>query len=184
MSKSKKKSKSSNEQKRSNKFNANKLHTNQSRSEFRTENKEGEVDNQLNSAPQTIQPVVNAPKPATPEVVEAQTEAKPEVETEAKLTTDAQPTKDEKSTDKDAKSAEKEKQKKKDAKAKKGKRKFGQRTKETFAELKRVTWPSFGETMKKTGLVIAVVLFFGVALFAIERLLSWLYTLLTSGILD
>ena len=109
MSKSKKKSKSSNEQKRSNKFNANKLHTNQSRSEFRTENKEGEVDNQLNSAPQTIQPVVNAPKPATPEVVEAQTEAKPEVETEAKLTTDAQPTKDEKSTDKDAKSAEKEK---------------------------------------------------------------------------
>ena len=79
---------------------------------------------------------------------------------------------------------EKEKQKKKDAKAKKGKRKFGQRTKETFAELKRVTWPSFGETMKKTGLVIAVVLFFGVALFAIERLLSWLYTLLTSGILD
>ena len=82
------------------------------------------------------------------------------------------------------KQKDKDKQKDKKKKDKKGKRKFGQRTKETFAELKRVTWPTFGETMKTTGLVIAVVLFFGLALFAIERLLSWLYTLLTSGIVD
>ena len=36
--------------------------------------------------------------------------------------------------------------------------------KETFGELKKVTWPSFGETMKQLGAVIAVVLCFLVVL--------------------
>ena len=32
----------------------------------------------------------------------------------------------------------------------------GRSIKETFGELKKVTWPSFGETMKQLGAVIAV----------------------------
>ena len=40
----------------------------------------------------------------------------------------------------------------------------GRSIKETFGELKKVTWPSFGETMKQLGAVIAVVLCFLVVL--------------------
>ena len=36
--------------------------------------------------------------------------------------------------------------------------------KDTFGELRKVTWPSFGETMKQLGAVIAVVLLFLVVL--------------------
>ncbi len=37
---------------------------------------------------------------------------------------------------------------------------MGRKIKETFSELKRVTWPSFGKALKSTGIVIVVVLFF------------------------
>ena len=40
----------------------------------------------------------------------------------------------------------------------------GRSIKETFGELKKVTWPSFGEAMKQLGAVIAVVLCFLVVL--------------------
>ena len=43
-------------------------------------------------------------------------------------------------------------------------KRMGRSIKETFSELKKVTWPSFGETMKQLGAVIAVVLCFLVVL--------------------
>ena len=44
--------------------------------------------------------------------------------------------------------------------------------KETFGELRKVTWPSFGETMKQLGAVIAVVLLFLVVLTVFELILG------------
>lgn len=61
-------------------------------------------------------------------------------------------------------------------------RKLFRRTKESVSELKKVTWPTFGKAVAKTGAVIAVVLFFGVVLFGIDVLLSELYKLLASGL--
>lgn len=40
----------------------------------------------------------------------------------------------------------------------KEKKQRGKAFKETFSELKKVTWPSFGEVVKQTGIVLAVVL--------------------------
>ncbi len=56
--------------------------------------------------------------------------------------------------------------------------KLAKKTKETVSELKKVTWPSFGKVCKQTAIVLGVVLFFTVVLFGIDRLFSWLYTLL------
>ena len=60
--------------------------------------------------------------------------------------------------------------------------KTAKRIKETTSELKKVTWPSFGTVVKKTGVVLAVVLIFAVVLFGIDRLLSWLFELLTTSV--
>jgi preprotein translocase SecE subunit len=46
---------------------------------------------------------------------------------------------------------------------------------ETFSELKKVTWPTFPTVLKQTGVVIAVVSFFLVVIFAFDFLLSLLY---------
>lgn len=54
--------------------------------------------------------------------------------------------------------------------------------KETGSELKKVSWPSFPTVVKKTGVVIAVVLIFLVIVFGIDRLLSILFDLLTSSL--
>ncbi len=54
------------------------------------------------------------------------------------------------------------------------------RIKETFAELKKVTWPSFGKTMKQTGMVLSVVLVFGVVVFGFDLLISYIIKLLSS----
>lgn len=59
------------------------------------------------------------------------------------------------------------------------KRTLGKRIKESFSELKKVTWPSFGTTVKQTGIVIGVVALCTLVLFGVDRLLGWLYTLLT-----
>lgn len=40
--------------------------------------------------------------------------------------------------------------------------------KETFSELKRVTWPSFGKALKSTGVVLVIVLVFMVVVTAIN----------------
>ena len=42
----------------------------------------------------------------------------------------------------------------------KEKKKRGRFFKETFSELKKVTWPSFGTVVKQTGIVLGVVLVF------------------------
>ena len=56
--------------------------------------------------------------------------------------------------------------------------KVGKMLKETGSELKKVTWPTFKETVKRTGVVLAVVIFFGVVLLAFDYCLSILYKLL------
>jgi preprotein translocase SecE subunit len=47
-----------------------------------------------------------------------------------------------------------------------------------MSELKKVTWPTFGEVAKKTGVVIAFVLIFGLFFYGVNALLGWLVTLL------
>ena len=48
------------------------------------------------------------------------------------------------------------------------------RTKETVSELKKVSWPSFKTVLKNTGMVLAVVLIFGLVVFGIDSLIIWL----------
>ena len=55
-------------------------------------------------------------------------------------------------------------------------------TKETVSELKKVSWPSFSKVVKKTGVVIAVMIIFTVVLFGIDKLLSLLFDLFTSAL--
>lgn len=60
----------------------------------------------------------------------------------------------------------------------KGNNKIVRKSKETFSELKKVSWPSFGKVVKQTLLVLGVVLFFTLVLLGIDSLLSWLFKLL------
>lgn len=78
------------------------------------------------------------------------------------------------------KDKDKSKDKSKKAKKKKEKHKFGKKVKDTASELKKVTWPSFKEVVKKTGVVFAVVIFFGAVLLAFDFLMSLLYKLFIS----
>ena len=73
------------------------------------------------------------------------------------------------------KKADKNKQQKKTKPQEKVKR---SRTKETVSELKKVSWPSFGKTLKQTGMVISVVLIFMLLIIGIDQLLIWLLSLL------
>ena len=82
------------------------------------------------------------------------------------------------SKDKDKKDKDKNKKKKKEKKERRG---FGRRVKETASELKKVTWPTFGEVVKKTGIVIAFVLIFGLFLYGVNYLLGGLVNLLNYG---
>ena len=52
--------------------------------------------------------------------------------------------------------------------------KIAKSLKETGNELKKISWPSFKEVVKQTSVVLVVVLVFGVVLFGLERLCSWL----------
>lgn len=52
------------------------------------------------------------------------------------------------------------------------------KTRETMSELKKVSWPSFGKTMKQTGMVISVVAIFTLLVLGIDSLLSWLISLI------
>lgn len=75
---------------------------------------------------------------------------------------------------------EKKKQKDKNKKGKKKENKKGlvKKTKETASELKKVTWPTFGDVVKKTGIVIAFVVIFGLLIFGVDTLLAFLSGLL------
>ena len=52
--------------------------------------------------------------------------------------------------------------------------------KETFGELKKVTWPSFKKTMKQTGMVISVVALFMLVTLGIDSLLNWILKLISN----
>ena len=56
--------------------------------------------------------------------------------------------------------------------------KFKRKIVAIFSELKKVTWPTFGEVVKKTGIVIAFVVLFGLFFYGVNALLGWLVTLL------
>ncbi len=70
---------------------------------------------------------------------------------------------------KKAKAAESKAKAKKSSEPKRG---LMQKAKEVTGELKKVTWPTFGQVVKTTGIVIAVVLICALVLLGIERLLS------------
>ena len=76
---------------------------------------------------------------------------------------------------KDEKNKKQTKKEKKGSKAKK-------KIKEVASELKKVTWPTFPQIVKKTSTVIAVVLVFAVVLFGIDALLERVYNLFINGI--
>lgn len=67
---------------------------------------------------------------------------------------------------------------KKEKKEKKGG--LFRKLKEAWSELKKVTWPTFATVVKKTGVVILVVLIFTVVIFGIDYLLGLLYNLFLS----
>ena len=80
------------------------------------------------------------------------------------------------------KTAEEQTKQPKKEKAKKDKKprenKLGRKVKETTSELKKVSWPSFGQVCKRTGIVLGFVVLATAILFGIDRLLGWLYELL------
>ncbi len=57
---------------------------------------------------------------------------------------------------------------------------MGRKIKETFSELKRVTWPTFPKVVKSTCVVLVVVLVFLVVITGINQGLQALLELLTS----
>ena len=58
-------------------------------------------------------------------------------------------------------------------------RRVGAKFKETFSELKRVTWPSFMTVLKTTGVVIVIVLAFLLVVTGVDALLSLLLGLIS-----
>lgn len=86
-------------------------------------------------------------------------------------------------TEKDSKSkkVKDNKQPNKKSNKKKAEKKggIGKMIKESASELKKVNWPTFGKVCKQTGMVITVVLVCTLILFGMDRLLSWLFSLLT-----
>ena len=58
-------------------------------------------------------------------------------------------------------------------------RRVGAKFKETFSELKRVTWPKFPTVLKTTGLVLVIVFVFLAIVTGVDRLLLWLLSLIS-----
>ena len=71
---------------------------------------------------------------------------------------------------------------KKKANGKAEKRTIAQKTKATVSELKKVTWPTFGQTVKQTGVVIGFVLIFIVILLGLNSLFGWLFNLIIDSL--
>lgn len=69
------------------------------------------------------------------------------------------------------------KDKKKKDKVKKP-NKLGKAIKDTGSELKKVTWPKFGQVCKQTGIVLAVVIVFALVLLGFDQLCMLLHNLL------
>lgn len=119
-----------------------------------TENMPEKVENE-NEVNQTEQVAVE-PQPSKKEL-------KKQAKLEAKQAKEAQKAKDSK------------KAKKQNSEPKKNK------AKETVAELKKVTWPTFGKVVKNTLIVLGIVVGFTIVLFCIDRILSWLFQLMVDG---
>ena len=47
-------------------------------------------------------------------------------------------------------------------------KRMGEKAKDIFSELKKVSWPTFGKVVKQTGVVLVVVLIFLVVIFAFD----------------
>lgn len=60
-------------------------------------------------------------------------------------------------------------------------KRIGRKFKETFSELKKVTWPDFAKVVKQTGVVLGVVLVFLVCLTAFDLGLQALLKLINVG---
>ena len=58
-------------------------------------------------------------------------------------------------------------------------KRVGAKIKETFSELKRVSWPKFGTVVKTTGVVLVIVLAFLIVVTAVDLGLAELLKLLT-----
>ena len=58
-------------------------------------------------------------------------------------------------------------------------RRVGAKFKETFSELKRVTWPTFPPVLKTTGLGLVIVFAFLAIVTGSDRLLGWLLSLIS-----
>lgn len=112
------------------------------------------------------------------ELAKENSDAQDDISQGVVVTTDKKTKTKEKDKSKDKDKKDKNKKKKKEKKERKG---FGRRVKETASELKKVTWPTFGEVCKKTGIVIAFVLIFGLALYGVNYLLGGLVNLLING---
>lgn len=67
---------------------------------------------------------------------------------------------------------------KKDKKVKKEKKAKTKKSKEVISELKKVTWPTFKDVVKKTGVVLAFVLAFGAVLLLFDVIFSLFHNLL------
>lgn len=68
--------------------------------------------------------------------------------------------------------------KNKPKKEKKERKGLKRRTKETMSELKKVIWPKFPEVVKKTGVVITVVVIFAIVLLGLDLLLGYISSVL------
>ena len=58
-------------------------------------------------------------------------------------------------------------------------RRVGAKCKETFSELKRVTWPKLPTVFKTTGVVLVVVAAFLAVVTGVDALLGWLLGLIS-----
>lgn len=86
---------------------------------------------------------------------------------------------EEKAKNKDSKDKKVDKKGKKEKVKEKGK--LARKARETTSELKKVTWPTFKDVVKRTGVVLAVVIIFAVILFGIDSLFGFLFGLLTGN---
>lgn len=89
--------------------------------------------------------------------------------------------KEEKELNKNSQSNKSDKNKKQDKNKKPNVfARMGKKLKETFAELKRVSWPSFGKALKATGVVLSIVLVFVLIVTGVNYGLSELLKFLTN----
>ena len=58
-------------------------------------------------------------------------------------------------------------------------RRIGAKFKETFSELKRVTWPKFTTVLKTTGVVLVIVAAFLAVVTGVDAFLGWLLGLIS-----